>query len=205
MAGQTVAELPPPVLEAFRRGEDAGVRAAYERFSGPVYAVALSVLGDRELAAEAVQETFVRAWRASARYDPSRALGPWLFTIARRVAVDLWRAGRRTTGTPPEEDSVVVLPAELDVVWEAYQVRSAVERLPADERAVVRLQHFDQLTHTEIATHLGLPVGTVKSRSHRAHRRLAAWLEPLCRTSAEPDPPSGAYPRYADPGARHDD
>ena len=62
-------------------------------------------------------------------------------------------------------------------------MRSAVDDLPPDERAVVRLQHLDGLTHAEIAARLGIPIGTVKSRSSRAHRRLAASLGYLRQAS----------------------
>ena len=61
----------------------------------------------------------------------------------------------------------------LEATWEAWQVRLALDQLPAEERQVVRLSWFDGLAHPEIADRLGVPVGTVKSRSHRAHRRLA--------------------------------
>lgn len=174
------AELPPEQIEAFRRGEDDGVRAVYRRFAGPVYAAAHSVLRDHDLATEAVQETFVRAWRAAASFDPRRGLAPWLYAIARRVAIDIYRSRRHLSGGPPDDDALVTLPPEMDTIWEAFQVRAAVDRLPAEERDIVRLAHFEELSHVEIATRLDIPVGTVKSRSHRAHRRLATWLRTLC-------------------------
>jgi RNA polymerase sigma-70 factor (ECF subfamily) len=173
-------DLPPELVDAFRRGEDAGVRAVYARYAGPVYAAAYSALHDHDLATEAVQETFVRAWRSAAKYDPSRGLAPWLYVIARRVAIDIYRSRRHLSDGPPDDNAIVTLPPELDTIWEAYQVRAAVDRLPADERVVVRLSHFEQLSHPEIAARLDIPLGTVKSRSHRAHRRLADWLRPLC-------------------------
>ena len=64
----------------------------------------------------------------------------------------------------------------LEATWEAWQVRLALDQLPDEEREVVRLSWFDGLAHPEIADRLGVPVGTVKSRSHRAHRRLAELL-----------------------------
>lgn len=193
------ADLPPEFIEAFRRGEDVGVRAVYERFSGPVYAAAHSVLRDHDLANEAVQETLVRAWRAADSFDPRRGLAPWLYAIARRVAIDIYRSRRHLSGGPPEDDAIVTLPPEMDTIWEAFQVRAAVDRLPAEERAIVRLAHFDQLSHAEIADRLDIPVGTVKSRSHRAHRRLATWLRPLC----DGDEPLTAYRGSHDTGVRH--
>ena len=71
------------------------------------------------------------------------------------------------------------MPAGLEQWYEAWQVRRAIDALPPDEREVVRLQHLEGLTHTEIAEQLGIPPGTVKSRSHRAHQRLAVALERL--------------------------
>jgi RNA polymerase sigma-70 factor (ECF subfamily) len=205
MAAMTSTAIEPALVEAFCRGEDEGVRAVYERFSGPVFVVVLRVLGDRELAADAMQETFVRAWRAAGRFDPSRELGPWLFTIARRVAIDTWRSRRRISPQPIEDDAVVAPPPELDSIWEAYQVRAAVDRLPPDERDVVRLCHFAQLSHVEVAARLGVPVGTVKSRSHRAHRRLAEWLRPLCTVESEPTGGPEPYPEYGDSGVHRND
>lgn len=194
-------DVAPELIDAFRRGEDAGVRAVYARFAGPVYAAAHAVLRDHDLATEAVQETFVRAWRSAAKYDPGRGLAPWLYVIARRVAIDIHRSRRHLADGPPDDNAIVTLPPELDTIWEAYQVRTAVDRLPADERAVVRLSHFDQLSHPEIAARLDIPLGTVKSRSHRAHRRLADWLRPLFSTEETTAEPSDAYRHSDDAGA----
>jgi RNA polymerase sigma factor (sigma-70 family) len=71
---------------------------------------------------------------------------------------------------------VVTLPPELDTLDAAWQVRRAIDTLPPEEAAIVRLQHLDGLTQSEISDELGIALGTVKSRSHRAHRRLASLL-----------------------------
>ena len=150
-----------------------GTRAvpAYGR---AVFVIALRALGDRVLAEDAVQQTFLQAWRAAERFDPSRDPGPWLYAITRRVAVDVYRRERRhRLVTRDEEPEYAALPPSLEKTWEAWEVRCAVDQLPEDERAVVRATHFEGLTHEEAADRLGVPVGTVKSRSHRAHRRLA--------------------------------
>jgi RNA polymerase sigma factor (sigma-70 family) len=164
------------------------VRALYAAYGRLVYAVALRVLGRPELAEEATQQTFVQAWRAADRLDPERDPGPWLATIARRAAIDVHRReSRRAAGAldqvPADHPAVVTLPPDLGAVDAAWQVRRAVDELPELEGTVVRLQHLEGMTHTEIAARLGVPVGTVKSRSHRAHAHLAALLghlrEPL--------------------------
>ena len=111
----------------------------------------------------------------------SRELAPWLATIARRTAIDLHRREARRVTEPLDEATsadlaVVELPANVERAYEVWAVREAIDELPADERDVVRLQHVEELTQAEVAARLGVPVGTVKSRSYRAHRRLAARL-----------------------------
>jgi RNA polymerase sigma factor (sigma-70 family) len=168
-------------LAGFRRGEPDGVRAVYREYGGLVFAVALKALGSRDLAEEATQQTFVKAWRAAEGFDAARQLGPWLATIARRTAIDIHRReARRPTSrldeVAPADPSVVELPVGVERSFEVAEVRAAIDALPPEEREIVRLQHLEELTHTEVAERLGVPVGTVKSRSFRAHRRLASML-----------------------------
>lgn len=162
-------------LERFRAGDEAAIKSVYERFSGPVFAVAMSILRDHGLAADATQQTFVKAWRAATTYDPERPLGPWIYAIARRTAIDIYR--KRSRIVVSDEVDAVTLPRGLETAWEMFEVRSALEKLPDDERQIIKLSHFDGLTHTEIAERIGIPVGTVKSRSHRAHQRLIDLLK----------------------------
>ncbi len=168
-------------IEAFRRREEGAVRAMYREYGNLVYAVAHRVLGRNELAEEAAQQTFVQAWQAADRIDVDREPASWLATIAKRAAIDIYRReARRPTdplaGVAEHDRAVVTLPPELDTLDAVWRVRQAIDELPADEASVVRLQHLDGMTHNEIAEKLGIPVGTVKSRSHRAHRTLAGML-----------------------------
>jgi RNA polymerase sigma-70 factor (ECF subfamily) len=165
------------LVARFRAGDPTALATVYERYSGAVAAVAFGILGNRMMVDDAVQETFVRAWRAASRFDPARPFGPWLFTIARRSAIDLHRAETRPTrgGHGPETDIVVELPG-VERAWQRWEVRQALARLPPEEQEVVSLAHYWGFTQTEIAERLEVPVGTVKSRSHRAYRRLARLL-----------------------------
>jgi RNA polymerase sigma-70 factor (ECF subfamily) len=174
------ADADRELARRFAAGESGAVRDLYARYAGPVLTVTLARLGDRSLADEAVQETLVKAWRARATFDPGRRLSPWVYTIARRVAADIARRERRrppTTALPPS------VPAEdvttLVDTWEMWEVRHALGDLPDEEREVVRLTHYVGLSQSQIAGQLGLPIGTVKSRMHRAHRRLARRLAHL--------------------------
>ena len=135
----------------------------------------------RELAEEAAQQTFVNAWQAADRLDVDRDPAPWLATIARRAAIDIHRREARRpvvalSEVSADDPAVVSLPPDLDTLDAVWNVRSAIEALPPDEATVVRMQHLDGMTQTEISEHLGIALGTVKSRSHRAHRKLATLL-----------------------------
>jgi RNA polymerase sigma-70 factor (ECF subfamily) len=177
----SVSSLGRDILQRFRAGDVAALGAIYDRFSRQVWSVSMSVLRDRHLAEDATQETFLRAWRAASGYDPDRGdLAPWLFTIARRTAIDVQRReSRPTQGGHTGEQDVVVRSPGIEQAYEVWQVRTALEELPPQERDVVRMSHFQEMTHHEIADALDVPVGTVKSRSYRAHRRLAGRLAHL--------------------------
>ena len=177
----TRTEIDHRVRARFREGDPDAVRAVYRAYGRLVYAIAYKLLADRSLSEEATQQTFLKAWRASMHIDPSRELGPWLSTIARRVAIDLHR--REATRSTAPLDAVisgcpelVSMPTTAETVYETWEVRRAVSALPEEDQLVVRLQHFEGLTHAQIADRLGVPVGTVKSRSFRAHKRLATDL-----------------------------
>lgn len=172
------------LMHRFQRGDPDAVRVLYLRYSRPVFAIALRSLGDRTLAEDAVQQTFVNAWRAAARFDPALDPAPWLYAIARRAAVDIYRRERRHRENRREEADMAVLPPSFEGLWEMWEVRSALDDLPDDERDVIEATFYRQLTHREAAEALGIPVGTVKSRSHRAFRRLAGLLDHLGERSA---------------------
>ena len=179
-------------IDGFRRGDSDAVRQVYREYGRLVYAVARNMLASKELAEEATQQTFVKAWQAATSFDSTRALGPWLTTIARRTCIDLHRREARRSAVNLDDvsdahPSLVTAGPDMDQGYDAWAVRQAIDDLPDDERAVVRLQHVEGRSHVEIAAQLGVPVGTVKSRSFRAHRRLAAALGHLRDPGREPD------------------
>lgn len=171
-------------MRRFSEGDGDAVRELYGAYGRAVFTVAYRSLGDRGLAEEAVQQTFLQAWRAADRFDPERDPGPWLYAIARRVAVDLYRRERRHESTDNPDAEVAVLSPTFEGTWEAWQVRSALDQLTDEERAIMRATHYLGLTQGETAERLGLPVGTVKSRSYRAHKKMATLLGHLQERSA---------------------
>ncbi|MBO9523736.1 MAG: sigma-70 family RNA polymerase sigma factor [Nocardioidaceae bacterium] len=166
----------------FASGEAEATRALYRAYGRLVYAVAFKVLGDPALAEDATQQAFLQAWRAADRFDPGRPIGPWLVSIGRRAAIDVYRREKRHRAVSMD-DAVELVPAVLppsaDQISDVWEVRRALDRLPDNDRELLRLQHFDDLSHSEIAVRLDIPVGTVKSRTHRAHRRLLDLLAHL--------------------------
>jgi RNA polymerase sigma-70 factor (ECF subfamily) len=171
------SELDDDVLAQFRERNVDALAAVYDRYHRAVWSVTLRMTGSDHLAQEAAQDTFIRAWQAAGSYDLARPLGPWLMTIARRSSLDLLRREFRPTrgGHEQEQDAVVQAPG-IDEAWLSWQVQEALSRLGDDEREIMRLSFFEDLTQTQIAERLGIPLGTVKSRSHRAHRQLAELL-----------------------------
>jgi RNA polymerase sigma-70 factor (ECF subfamily) len=169
----------------FAAGEPDSVAEAYRAYGRLVYTVAYRVLGDVGSAEDARQQTFVRAWQNTASFDPKRSLAPWLTTIAGRAAIDIYRRNRRDRDhrnlddLMPPDDVISVTPPTAEQIYDAWQVRRAVAALPDPDRELICLQYFGELTHAEIADRLAIPLGTVKSRSFRAHRRLAGLLAHL--------------------------
>ncbi len=175
-----------------RDGDEDAVRTLYDRYGGLVFTIAFRVLGDRQHAEEVTQHTFLQAWRNAESFEPGRDFAPWLATIARRAAIDVQRRERRRSTRPlesadPGDTALVALPPSAEEIETVWGVRAAIDSLDPDDREVVRLQHLEGWTQAQIADRLGVPVGTVKSRSHRAHRRLAIRLAHL-RTTDEPAP-----------------
>ena len=138
----------------------------YDRFSGIVYSVALRVLGDTGAAEDVLQEVFMQLWRNPGLFDSSRgSLAAWLAVIARNRAIDGLRKRR------PETDIAdVVVSVEPDLASEAergramQKVRSVLGSLPAVQRSALEMSYFEGLSHSEIASKTGEPLGTVKTR-----------------------------------------
>jgi RNA polymerase sigma-70 factor (ECF subfamily) len=136
-------------------------------------------LGDRERAADCTQETFVSAWRARDRFDPTRGtLAGWLLGIARYRVLDIHRAAPRVP-TPVEDVSTAPVAADppQDQLADRLLVAHALESLPPVARQVVELAFYSELSQSEIADRLELPLGTVKSHMRRALLRLRTHLE----------------------------
>ncbi len=166
----------------FRDGEADAIRELYARYARPLHVLSRSHLADPEQAKDAVQQTFLQAWRAASSFDPARPLAPWLFQICRRVCIDRYRRERIPADRLDDHErhpALTVAGPSMERSWIVWEVRRAIDALPADGREVIRLTHLEGYTVEAAAAHLGLPVGTVKSRSFRAHKRLLTVLAHL--------------------------
>jgi RNA polymerase sigma-70 factor, ECF subfamily len=168
--------------ELIRRTAD-GDRGAFEilyrRYARPVFGLALRRLGDRGRAEDAVQETFASVWRAARSYRPERGPGaPWLYAVARNAIIDRSRIRNEPPAELPEEPSSEPGPPErAEAGWTAWRVHRALEELSDNERVVLELAYWSGLSQSEIAEYLGIPLGTVKTRTRSALARLADLLE----------------------------
>ena len=167
--------------------EEPGLRAAYAAHGGELYGFAVRSLGDAGLAEEAVQETFLRAWRHSDRFDPEVAsLRTWLFAICRHVIVDLARrravrppvAGEPASPDGPRDGRADGVD-EVDRALVAWQVEEALRRIGEDHRRVLVEVYYRARPYAEVAGELGVPVGTVKSRVFYGLRALRLALEEM--------------------------
>jgi RNA polymerase sigma-70 factor (ECF subfamily) len=165
---------------------EAALSTLYDRYSRTVFGVGLKLLGgDRSSAEEVVQEVFLKVWRSSQTFDPSRGdFSTWLYRVARNVALDLYRkraskirpildgdsriAAARDSSASPEE--------VVEDSWLSWRMSRALEELGAAQREVIELAYFQGLSQREISQRTGMPLGTVKTRTSSAMKRLREGL-----------------------------
>lgn len=168
------------LVQDFLAGDPAALREIYDRHATEVHGFALRWLRTHHDAEDITQQVFVRAWRGRGTFDAGRGtIGAWLNGIARRQVAD--RLAART------RDAAVAHAAQVagngrsggvsDQVIEAVVVAEELNRLPPQQRTVLRLAFYDDLTHRQIATVTGLPLGTVKSHLRRGLERLRQGWE----------------------------
>jgi RNA polymerase sigma factor (sigma-70 family) len=151
-------------------GDRAALRVIYDLEAGRMIGVARRMLRRQDLAEEAVQDAFMRVWRAAHSFDPQKgAARTWLYTILRNCALSILRdEGRFITDDGRPEEAAPATENALAHLPEASALRRCLERLDAERRAVVVLAYVHGLSHGELAGKLGVPLGTVKSWVRRS-------------------------------------
>lgn len=208
------------LVARIRAGDKKAMAQLYDRHADVVFGSLVRFLGDREAAEDVAQETFIALWQRAHQFDArAGSLTGWLLAIARNRAIDRLRAARRRQevsgsfgsdaashdlgdGVPggrsiessrggPEDDPE----AAATRAWSRSVVRSALSAMPEAERQILRLAYDGGLSQSEIARHLGQPLGTVKTRTRRALAELRAVLEDVPDLAPRSSrPPTGRTP-----------
>lgn len=199
MAGdRPAAPSDDELVRAVVAGSPDALASLYDRYAESIHRLAVRLTNDRGLAEEIVQETFLVLWNRAERFDPaSGSLATWLRTVARNRAVDRLRAAARrprsavpsfatSTDDPAERlavgpelgsvDAAATPDRAIELAELRTALRAALATMPDPERRVILLAYQEGLSQSEIATRLGWPLGTVKTRTRRALGRLRAAL-----------------------------
>jgi RNA polymerase sigma-70 factor (ECF subfamily) len=164
------------LVRAQRRDE--AIALLLPAFRRKVFGLAYSFLRDREAAEDVTQEVFIKIWRALPGFDARASMSTWIYTIARNASVSALRARRPQSSLSDPEvmeavESTNPVPS-ADVTVERAALVRLVDQLPTKQRQVIMLFYMEAQSHEEVATMLGMPVGTVKTLLHRARARLSA-------------------------------
>ena len=184
----------PEDLQLMKRiasNDQQAFRAIYRKYGKPIYSLAYHILQNTMLAEEVTQDTFVKVWRHKAQWDPTKGdLKNWLLAIAHFTAIDRLRQERRQPALHPDpieelEDMGLDVPlTPRETAWqEDIALQALVSQLPKEQASLIDLAFFRGMSHSEIASEVGLPLGTVKTRLRTGLQRLRAlWLESMKET-----------------------
>lgn len=173
---------PPTDIELVGRvvsGDHGAFDAIMLRHEDRVFSVCLRIVGDRDRALDATQETFLTVFRKAGQFKGDSALGTWIYRIAVNTCYDqLRKAKRRRTDPIPDHLDPVDPSAEsaIDSAALRPEIQAALDKLPTDFRAAIVLSDIEGMSMAEVAQVLGVPAGTVKSRLFRGRRLLAEQL-----------------------------
>jgi len=170
-------------------GDDRALSELYDRYSRAVYATGVRLLADTSLAEDLVQEAFTNVWRGAETFDSERgSFATWLYRITRNRAIDLDRKRRvRPSVTGLELPDNVPGGLEPEMSLDRWDVSQALSRIPNRHREILTLAYFEDLPQKEISRRTGLPLGTVKSRTTSALKRLGRALRNPCSSEVQGD------------------
>lgn len=169
------------LIQRIERRDEAALSDLYQRYGGLVYSIAYRVLDNSVIAEEVVQDTFLKVWNQVHTWDANRGkLTTWLLTITRYGAIDRLRQEqrRRTQSAIPLDDLLGFIAAREEADWQdGDAMRVLLAQLSADQLQVIELSFFQGMSHGEMAHHLHLPLGTVKTRVRTGLQKLRTlWI-----------------------------
>ena len=188
-SGELLELADEDLMQLVRRGEAQAFEVVYERHSSAAFSLAYRMCGTRGAAEDVVQEAFLSLWRSGARYDRTRgSVRTWVLGIVHNRAIDSLRRSvvhdrKRASDEGIEERFEAKERTDVEVARrdEAREVRTALKTLPDEQQKVIELAYFGGFTHTEIATMLETPVGTIKGRMRlgleKMRNQLSGWAE----------------------------
>jgi RNA polymerase sigma-70 factor (ECF subfamily) len=184
VTGSNPSPTDQDLASASLQGDRLAFGELVNRYRDGAVAVVYRMTSDRQLAEEAAQEAFIRAWQRLYSYKPQLSFRAWIFSIAVHGALDMLRAAQKVMDIDrlPLESLAGRPETELETEERRAQVQRAVLALPPASRAVLVLREYEGLSYQEIATALDIPVGTVMSRLNYARNQLRRALAPLLET-----------------------
>ena len=175
------------LLRLITRADENALGVLYDRYSRLVYSVSWNTLSDAGRAEEVTQDVFVRVWEKASTYSSEQGrVATWLASIARHRSIDLFRQTRshhENMQVDWQEVEAIDLPDGQNVEWEVdlaqrqQRIRWAVAQLPTEQKQALGMAFFQGLSHPEIASALGEPLGTVKTRIRLGMQKLRALLQ----------------------------
>ena len=174
------------MAHVMNRNNDA-LEVLYDRYASAVMGLAYRILRNRQSAEEVVQETFWRVWERADTFNAERGkFTSWLFSIARRYAIDLTRRAKIRPSSADNESDVEMMqktPSDENVMnavstsIQSEKVKDAISHLPPEQVEVIQMAYYEGLTRREIADATQTPVGTIHTRARLALRKLQALLQ----------------------------
>ena len=168
------ASLEQNIVQLLEKGDKSAINLLYQNYSDSLYGVILKITNNEELAQDALQETFVKVWRNSKRYDQKKAkLFTWLYRIARNTAIDKLRSynNKFEKEVQIDKSNVYILPTS-NLNQDVLDLREHVTRLDDKYQIVLKALFFEGMTQQEASEELDIPLGTIKSRLKIGLREL---------------------------------
>jgi RNA polymerase sigma factor (sigma-70 family) len=175
-----ISPIENEIVNLLKNGDKKAINLLYEYYSDSIYGVILKVISDEELAQDALQESFVKIWKNSKKYDPSKAkLFTWLYRVAYNTAIDKVRSLKKKTSNEVQIETSPVYRITTNALNEdVLDIQKHLNTLDEKYQIVINALFFDGMTQQEASDELNIPLGTIKSRLKIGLRELKKIYNP---------------------------